>query len=677
MSRDPGRRRKAEERRRKRKQRENGKRLRSAEQLRSLAGRLALAGRGALVDCRVGTIPSEPRKPYVLIAREAPAGITAALFLVDLGCLGLKECIVSEELSARDYEGLVESTTELVELEPSSAARARKLLQTAQRYASDLGFRTPPDCAAALALFGDADPATCTEPFECGADGMPFYDPGLDDDVREVLRRLEERCGVRGFQYLVLPSEVEHTEEFPGEDDPDPLARAWGRLRRAEDWLTALLTKTAYLHFGERFRERAWAAFAPEWDPDEREALEQGVGTVLDLWALTRPIPGCVPKGRPAGDDEECSLLEVLLEENEARLGELELRLLDELERRPFSFYVVRTVDPGRSMTLADVFTGAVHEVHERSGSRGAVVGAVFFARVVSLDSVAVLMGCSGYILPPSVRFPLLRVRDILVEELGGLDEEKLRGLEHLSLEQFCQIVHDLRFPPEPMLENTDGEELLFHSLRYELVCAPREALAALKDLAFEWTDEDLEEEAELDASGELAALEFPWQGRGDRAHPSGTNTVLGHLRIEARSLRVEVNSAARSQRIQREIERRLGARAVLCTVEEKTVEELRAEKARAQATAGTPESAPAALEPAESPALAENTRALAAAHWKAWFDQPIPALQNASPREAARTPEGRELLDVLLADYAFHGTRGPMAADVAALRGELGLSSD
>jgi hypothetical protein len=616
------------------------------------------------------------RKPQVLIARAGPTGITAAVLLVDLGCLGIRDCVVSEELSPGEYDELVERLGEHMALEVSDPARALKLVQTGMRYAAVLGFRPRPDAAAALALFGDADPAGCGEEFECGAGGLPFYDPGPEDDLRAVLRRLEERLGPRGFHYLLAPGDVEHDEEFPGEDDPDPEARAWGRLRRAEDWITRALAMTAGLHFGERFFERAWDEFTGDF---ERGDIEEGAEAVFHAWMLVRRIPGFVPKGRPAREDEERSAAEILLRDNGPRLPELERRLLEVLLRSPFSFFVVRAVVPGRSLRLQELFTGSEHEVRERSGSMTAFEGAVLYARVVSLDSVSVVMGCGAYVIPPSFRFGLLRLRDELVGELGPLDEKKLLALDEVLRDEFCRIVHEIRFPPPPRLQNTDGEELHFHFLRFELACAPREALEALKELAFEWDDQAFARDSELDEAGALRAIAFPWQGRGNRAHPSWSNTTLGRIEIDGPRMTVEVNSAARAARIQEEVGRRLGARARLVAIEAKSVDELRAERAglppEGRGTAAP--DAPGPLSEKElKPALAARSREMAAAHWRAWFDHPVPVLGNVSPRAAARTSRGRELLDVLLADYESHGLDpdDPWRPDVATLRRELGL---
>ncbi len=74
---------------------------------------------------------------------------------------------------------------------------------------------------------------------------------------------------------------------------------------------------------------------------------------------------------------------------------------------------------------------------------------------------------------------------------------------------------------------------------------------------------------------------------------------------------------------------------------------------------------------------MQEQLREHMASHWEAWLDEPIPALRDQTPREAARTPLGRELLEALLHDYEWSSQRQPDAffgPDVAALRRKLGM---
>jgi len=63
--------------------------------------------------------------------------------------------------------------------------------------------------------------------------------------------------------------------------------------------------------------------------------------------------------------------------------------------------------------------------------------------------------------------------------------------------------------------------------------------------------------------------------------------------------------------------------------------------------------------------------------HWIAWMDLPVPALNNMTPREAAKTEEGRDLLESLLLYYESHDdepNENLMRPDLASLRRELGM---
>src|SRR5262245_51070329 len=112
MARDPGRKRKAAERRKKRRQREERRRIATEEELRTLAGRMGRAGRWELHDGRVGIDRKEPRKPHVVLARSGPTGITALVALVDLGCLGVKDFHVAEDMSPGAYDELIVAAME-------------------------------------------------------------------------------------------------------------------------------------------------------------------------------------------------------------------------------------------------------------------------------------------------------------------------------------------------------------------------------------------------------------------------------------------------------------------------------------------------------------------------------------------------------------------------------------
>ncbi len=80
-----------------------------------------------------------------------------------------------------------------------------------------------------------------------------------------------------------------------------------------------------------------------------------------------------------------------------------------------------------------------------------------------------------------------------------------------------------------------------------------------------------------------------------------------------------------------------------------------------------------------ELPEVQEQLKAIAQEHWKSWFDESIPALENKTPREAAKTKDGRERLEALLLQYERYDSEksdNVFKADINYLRRELCLDS-
>ena len=69
--------------------------------------------------------------------------------------------------------------------------------------------------------------------------------------------------------------------------------------------------------------------------------------------------------------------------------------------------------------------------------------------------------------------------------------------------------------------------------------------------------------------------------------------------------------------------------------------------------------------------------RAFMARHWEAWLETKLPALRFETPRQAAKTPAGRERLEALFTEFAWHArhaTQPELVPDLAALRARLGM---
>jgi hypothetical protein len=77
------------------------------------------------------------------------------------------------------------------------------------------------------------------------------------------------------------------------------------------------------------------------------------------------------------------------------------------------------------------------------------------------------------------------------------------------------------------------------------------------------------------------------------------------------------------------------------------------------------------------SPELKKMAEEFARKHWASWFDEKIPMLKDQTPRQAAKTDEGRALLEALLFDYERQDKDHPnnlLRPDIPYLKRELGL---
>lgn len=159
---------------------------------------------------------------------------------------------------------------------------------------------------------------------------------------------------------------------------------------------------------------------------------------------------------------------------------------------------------------------------------------------------------------------------------------------------------------------------------------------------------------------------------------------LLGILKIENQQLIVEVNSHERARRIRKLIERRLGDAVKYKTTLIEPIQSHINQMWRTAAATGdlldqrtdfgvAADESDLTSDPAVSAMLEET----ASRHWESWFDLPVPALNDMTPRQAAKTKEGRELLESLFLLYEIHNEESGEAylkPDIAALKRELEL---
>lgn len=139
----------------------------------------------------------------VLVSRSGGHAVATAMFLVDLQCLGLKNCFAKPSQTRTEYRELrarLSAHENRVDCDPSLAAA---IIYAGIDYAAELGFAPNADFRIAERMIRDFDPQSCEIDIPCGGkDGKPMLVCGPNDDPGRIIARLEDRLGAGGFNYI-------------------------------------------------------------------------------------------------------------------------------------------------------------------------------------------------------------------------------------------------------------------------------------------------------------------------------------------------------------------------------------------------------------------------------------------------------------------------------------------
>jgi hypothetical protein len=199
---------------------------RKRDELNSLAGRIRAMSHYPVAVSKIGQGAYEPAgMATVLFGRKLPDGQNGvAVFLVDLGCLGVKDCYfriyTNSELA--EFVHAVEENADLLTV-PYSTARA--LVEQAVGYANTLGFPPNSEYAKLRPIFGDVDAKDCDEEFPFGGeDGKPLYISGpRDNEQRQayILNTLRRNVGEGNFHFIIRPTGLDGLSIADGFDEFD------------------------------------------------------------------------------------------------------------------------------------------------------------------------------------------------------------------------------------------------------------------------------------------------------------------------------------------------------------------------------------------------------------------------------------------------------------------------
>jgi predicted nucleic acid-binding protein len=187
-------------------------------------------------------------------------------------------------------------------------------------------------------------------------------------------------------------------------------------------------------------------------------------------------------------------------------------------------------------MVLRDVLTGERHDVREGTASRSLQPHAVVFAQLASAEGINLIEAVAEVVFSPDDKVEIIELRQRMREgqpesDRGGpyVGREQLREWEFELRELYWTLSERALCPTLPELRATDGKELEFHKLVFDIDSA-QIAFDALRHLDPDADDpETMEGGLHRDANGVLQRARIHWAKTRDKVG-AGPRTLLGAI---------------------------------------------------------------------------------------------------------------------------------------------------
>jgi hypothetical protein len=141
------------------------------------------------------------------IARQESEGrIVLAAFLMDTFCLGVKFAFWREGTLA-DFQVMIDELDKDQKMDPIDPACLVKVVQGAVAYAQSFGFPPHATYHHAAILLNGIDASACTEEFQYGREGKPFYVQGTRESTA-LAAAISRRVALAGGHFVVYRPET-------------------------------------------------------------------------------------------------------------------------------------------------------------------------------------------------------------------------------------------------------------------------------------------------------------------------------------------------------------------------------------------------------------------------------------------------------------------------------------
>lgn len=331
-------------------------------------------------------------------------------------------------------------------------------------------------------------------------------------------------------------------------------------------------------------------------------------------------------------------------------------RYLQQLRNSVLSLYEVIEVSPGKHCELTDLIRGGkAIRVHEHMGTLNMVKWDRIAARVLNTNGKHTF---SGGILPfpheasqellsvlTKSRKQFRRRRSRITDTGPKANPPSPESPNDVFLRDACPaftavwVVHILEQmqAPLPEIVNRNGASLVFCETRFPFLTEKAEEIAARLDAATEWVRDAPQKDAWIWLSESNATCEKPRGGMAFDTSLHGQRPISGTLELTPGALTLLTNSLERAERgadvLQELLHNLIGPPlSMLQTPEQLMADKTQRNSVRKREQTDT-------IDPNIEAEIVHNTLDQ---HYRQCLDKPIPALDNKTPRQCARSKTGR-----------------------------------
>lgn len=332
-------------------------------------------------------------------------------------------------------------------------------------------------------------------------------------------------------------------------------------------------------------------------------------------------------------------------------------RYLQQLRDSVLSLYEVIEVNPGQHCDLRDLMRdGKTIRVHEHMGTQNLVKWDRLAARVLNTNGKHTF---TGGILPypqeagQSLLRVLTRSQKQFDRELSRVADKKAvaKALAAENRDPFLRdaapaftsiwIMHTLEclHAPLPEMVNRDGDALIFTETRFPFLAEQLEKIAECLDAAPEWERDNPDkyfwtwfQEQEV-----VKADKKPQHGISIETFQDGQRPTSGTLELKSKALTFCTNSMERAEQGKDVLETLLHGLIGPALSKLQTPEQLMAESDSRQQSDREPTDA---IDPEIAVEIVQD---YLDRHYRQCLDEPIPVLDNKTPRQCAKSKKGRE----------------------------------